>query len=44
MSSALFDFVKNRLPIVDIIQEYASIKRAGNYWKAPCPFHNETAA
>lgn len=44
MSNQLFDFVKNHLPIEDVIQEYVSIKRAGNYWKAPCPFHNETAA
>lgn len=33
--------IKERLDIVDIISGYLTLKRAGAYMKAPCPFHNE---
>lgn len=40
----IFNFLKNSLSIVDIISEYVPLKQAGNYWKAPCPFHHEKEA
>ncbi len=35
------DEIKARIDIVDYIQKYVPLKRAGKTWKAPCPFHNE---
>ncbi len=40
----IFNFLKNSLSIVDVIAEYVPLKQAGNYWKAPCPFHHEKEA
>jgi len=40
----LFSYVKDQLPILDVISQYALLKRAGMYWKGPCPFHNEKTA
>lgn len=33
--------IKSRLNIVELIQSYVRLEKAGNYWKAPCPFHQE---
>ncbi len=33
--------IKDRVDIVQLIQEYLPLKKAGANWKAPCPFHNE---
>ncbi|MEK7066100.1 MAG: DNA primase, partial [Patescibacteria group bacterium] len=40
MSSSV-DKIKERLGIVDVIGSYIKLERAGNSFKARCPFHNE---
>ena len=37
----IFDFIKSQIAILDIVQEYTTLKRAGGYWKGLCPFHSE---
>lgn len=37
----LFNYIKQRLPILDVIGEYATLKKAGLYWKGCCPLHFE---
>jgi DNA primase len=39
-----FEFIKQRLSILDVAQEYTALKKAGNYWKGRCPFHHEKTA
>ena len=33
--------IKKKVDIVSVIQEYLTLKKAGRYFKAPCPFHQE---
>lgn len=40
----LFDFVKSQVSILSVVQEYCNLKKAGSYWKGPCPFHTEKTA
>ncbi len=40
----LFSFVKSKVSIVDVVNEYTNLRRAGLYWKANCPFHQEKTA
>jgi DNA primase len=34
--------IKSRLNILDIVKRYVDLRRVGNRWVAPCPFHQET--
>lgn len=35
------DEIKQKIDIVDFINQYVPLKKAGRIFKAPCPFHNE---
>jgi DNA primase len=37
----LLDEIKSRVDLVDLIGSYVPLKRAGERWKALCPFHQE---
>lgn len=39
-----FMFIKENVQILDVVQEYTNVKRAGLYWKGHCPFHHEKTA
>lgn len=41
---SLFVYLKDHLPILDVISDFVSVKPAGHYWKGPCPFHAEKDA
>lgn len=34
--------IKSRLNILDLVKRYVDLRRVGNRWVAPCPFHQET--
>jgi DNA primase len=34
--------IKSRLSIIEVVKRYVELRRAGNRWVAPCPFHQET--
>jgi DNA primase len=40
----LFSYLKTRITILDVVSEYATLKKAGLYWKGQCPFHAEKTA
>lgn len=40
----IFTFIKSRVSILDVIGSYATLKKAGHYYKSQCLFHNEKTA
>jgi len=40
----IFSFIKSKVSILDVVNEYATLKKAGLYWKGCCPFHHERTA
>lgn len=40
----IFNFIKSRVEIVQVISDYTTLKRMGVYWKGSCPFHHERTA
>lgn len=40
----IFSVIKSHIQILNVVQEYTTLKKAGNYWKGQCPFHHERTA
>ena len=40
----VFTALKQKLAILDVIGDSIALKKAGSYWKGPCPFHAEKTA
>lgn len=38
---SLFSHIKNQVSILDVVGSYATLKKAGLYYKGVCPFHYE---
>jgi DNA primase len=41
---SVIDEIKDRIAVEDLLAEYIQLKKAGNSYKAICPFHNEKSA
>jgi len=41
MLNSPIDQIKSKIDIVELIQEYIPLKKAGVKYKALCPFHSE---
>ena len=37
----LFNYLKTHISILEVVGQYATLKKAGLYWKGKCPFHTE---
>ncbi len=41
---SIFSYIKSHIPILDVVNEYSTLKKAGMYFKGHCPFHHEKTA
>lgn len=41
MSDPVIEQIKQRVDVVELIQEYLPLQKAGSNWRGLCPFHNE---
>lgn len=39
--STVFETIKDRLPITEVLSSYITVIQSGSQYKAKCPFHNE---
>ena len=44
MRMNIFNVIKSNVSILDVVQHYTTLKKAGHYWKGCCPFHSEKTA
>ncbi len=44
MDNRLFEQIKQRLPIAEVLSTYITLEPSGTQFKARCPFHNEKTA
>ncbi len=44
MDNRLFEQIKQRLPITEVLSTYITLEPSGTQYKARCPFHNEKTA
>jgi DNA primase len=44
MDNGLFEQIKHRLPITEVLSTYITLEPSGTQFKARCPFHNEKTA
>lgn len=40
----IFGYLKEQLSIVQIVNEYTTLKKSGTHWSCCCPFHHEKTA
>lgn len=41
MNPNIFNYIKSRIAILEVVNNYTTIKKTGHYWKGACPFHSE---
>lgn len=41
---SLFNIIKQKVSILEVVNEYTSLKKMGLYYKGTCPFHHERTA
>ncbi|MBP6858164.1 MAG: DNA primase [Candidatus Pacebacteria bacterium] len=42
--NTVFETIKDRLPITEVLSSYITVEQSGSQYKAKCPFHNERTA